>query len=67
MSKSNSTDEFKRDAVGHIKERGYPVAEVLQQRLAFTQSSHDVFDYIKILYNRNANTSGRDAVTRRVR
>jgi antitoxin (DNA-binding transcriptional repressor) of toxin-antitoxin stability system len=28
MSKSNFSEEFKRDAVRQITERGYPVAEV---------------------------------------
>ncbi len=30
MSKLNFTEEFKRDAVRQITERGYPVAEVSQ-------------------------------------
>lgn len=30
MSKSNFSEEFKRDAVRQITERGYPVAEVSQ-------------------------------------
>ncbi len=28
MGTGNFTDEFKRDAVAHITERGYPVGEV---------------------------------------
>jgi transposase len=31
MSKSNFSDDFKRDAVLQITERGYPVAEVSQR------------------------------------
>lgn len=31
MSKVNFSDEFKRDAVAQITERGYPVAEVSQR------------------------------------
>ncbi|WP_264820771.1 transposase, partial [Acetobacter pomorum] len=31
MGKPNFSDEFKRDAVTQITERGYPVAEVLQR------------------------------------
>ena len=31
MSKSNFSEEFKRDAVRQITERGYPVAEVSQR------------------------------------
>jgi transposase len=38
MSKSNLTEEFKRDAVRQITERGYPVAEV-SQRLGVSQHS----------------------------
>ncbi len=30
MSKSNFSEDFKRDAVRQITERGYPVAEVSQ-------------------------------------
>jgi transposase len=32
MSKGNFTEEFKRDAVRQITERGYPVAVVSRQR-----------------------------------
>lgn len=38
MSKSNFAEEFKRDAVRQITERGYPVAEV-SQRLGVSQHS----------------------------
>jgi transposase-like protein len=38
MSKSNFSDDFKRDAVRQITERGYPVAEV-SQRLGVSQRS----------------------------
>ncbi|MGP4753983.1 IS3 family transposase, partial [Agrobacterium pusense] len=38
MSKSNFSEEFKRDAVRQITERGYPVAEV-SQRLGVSQHS----------------------------
>ena len=31
MGKPNFSDEFKRDAVAQIAERGYPVAEVSQR------------------------------------
>lgn len=31
MGKANFSDEFKRDAVAQITERGYPVAEVWQR------------------------------------
>lgn len=38
MMKRNFSDEFKRDAVAQITERGYPVAEV-SQRLGVSQHS----------------------------
>ena len=40
MGKPNFSDEFKRDAVAQITERGYPVAEV-SQRLGV--SSHSLY------------------------
>ena len=36
MGKPNFSDEFKRDAVARVTERGYPVAEVWQ-RLSVSQ------------------------------
>jgi transposase len=38
MGKPNFSDEFKRDAVAQITERGYPVAEV-SERLGVSQHS----------------------------
>ena len=38
MGKANFSEEFKRDAVAQITERGYPVAEV-SQRLGVSQHS----------------------------
>lgn len=38
MGKPNFSDEFKRDAVAQIIERGYPVAEV-SERLGVSQHS----------------------------
>jgi transposase len=38
MGKGNFSDEFKRDAVAQITERGYPVAEV-SKRLGVSQHS----------------------------
>ena len=38
MGKANFTDDFKRDAVAQITERGYPVAEV-SKRLGVSQHS----------------------------
>jgi transposase len=44
MNKSNFSDEFKRDAVRQITERGYPVAEV-SQRLGVSQ--HSLYEWKK--------------------
>jgi transposase len=44
MSKSNFSEEFKRDAVLQITERGYPVAEV-SQRLGVSQ--HSLYEWKK--------------------
>lgn len=44
MSKSNFSEEFKRDAVHHITERGYPVAEAAQ-RLGV--SPHSLYEWKK--------------------
>lgn len=44
MGKGNFTDEFKRDAVRQITERGYPVSEV-SQRLGV--SAHSLYEWRK--------------------
>ena len=44
MSKSNFSEDFKRDAVRQITERGYPVAEV-SQRLGVSQ--HSLYEWKK--------------------
>ena len=44
MGKSNFSDEFKRDAVAQITERGYPVAEV-SRRLGV--SPHSLYAWKK--------------------
>ena len=44
MSKGNFTDDFKRDAVRQITERGYPVSEV-SQRLGV--SAHSLYEWRK--------------------
>lgn len=44
MGKSNFSDEFKRDAVRQITERGYPVLEV-SQRLGV--SAHSLYEWRK--------------------
>lgn len=44
MGKGNFTEEFKRDVVRQIPERGYPVAEV-SQRLRISQ--HSLYEWQK--------------------
>ena len=44
MGKANFTDEFKRDAVRQITDRGYPVSEV-SQRLGV--SAHSLYEWRK--------------------
>ena len=44
MGKANFTEEFKRDAVRQITERGYPVSEV-SQRLGV--SAHSLYEWRK--------------------
>ena len=44
MGKPSFSDEFKRDAVAQITERGYPVAEV-SQRLGVSQ--HSLYEWKK--------------------
>lgn len=44
MGKSNFSDEFKRDAVRQITERGYPVSEV-SHRLGV--SAHSLYEWRK--------------------
>jgi len=51
MSKSNFSEDFKRDAVRQITERGYPVAEV-SQRLGVSQ--HSLYEWKKKFAASNA-------------
>ncbi len=53
MAKTNFSDDFKRDAVAQITERGYPVAEV-SRRLGVSQ--HSLYAWRK----KFASSSGRD-------
>lgn len=56
MGKANFTDEFKRDAVRQITERGYPVSEV-SQRLGVSQ--HSLYEWRK-KFSKSATGSGDD-------
>jgi transposase len=65
MSKGNFTEEFKRDAVAQIVERGYPVSEV-SQRLGVSQ--HSLYEWKK-KFAKSAGGSGdsRDAEIRQLK
>jgi transposase len=54
MGKANFTEDFKRDAVRQITERGYPVAEV-SQRLGVSQ--HSLYEWKKKFATSNAKAS----------
>lgn len=54
MSNLNFTEEFKRDAVRQITERGYPVAEA-SQRLGVSQ--HSLYEWKKTFGTSNAKAS----------
>lgn len=56
MSKSNFSDDFKRDAVCQITERGYPVKEV-SERLGV--STHSLYAWKKKFYQ-PSNSYGED-------
>jgi len=63
MSKVNFSDEFRRDAVAQITERGYPVAEV-SQRLGVSQ--HSLYAWKK-KFSRPAGGDDKDAEIRRLK
>ena len=63
MGRSNFSDEFKRDAVARITERGYPVAEV-SQRLGV--SPHSPYAWKK-KFSQPSGGDDRDAEIRRLK
>ena len=63
MGKGKFSDDFKRDAVAQITERGYPVAEV-SQRLGV--SLHSLYAWKK-KYSQPAGGDDRDAEIRRLK
>ena len=63
MSKVNFSDEFKRDAVAQITERGYPIAEV-SQRLGVSQ--HSLYAWKK-KFSRPSGGDDKDAEIRRLK
>ena len=66
MGKGNFSDEFKRDAVAQITERGYPVAEV-SQRLGVSQ--HSLYEWKKKFSKPSSGAieDGRDGEIRRLK
>ena len=65
MGKGNFTEEFKRDAVVQIVERGYPVAEV-SQRLGVSQ--HSLYEWKKKFAKlAGSSADDRDAEIRRLK
>ena len=63
MGKGNFSDEFKRDAVAQITERGYPVAEV-SKRLGVSQ--HSLYEWKK-KFSQPSSSDDRDAEIRRLK
>jgi transposase len=63
MGKANFSDEFKRDAVAQITERGYPVAEV-SKRLGV--SPHSLYAWKK-KFSRQPDGDDKDAEIRRLK
>jgi transposase len=63
MGKANFSDDFKRDAVAQITERGYPVAEV-SQRLGV--SPHSLYAWMK-KFSLPPGGDDRDAEIRRLK
>jgi transposase len=63
MGKANFSDDFKRDAVAQITERGYPVAEV-SQRLGV--SPHSLYA-LKRKYSQPSGGDDKDAEIRRLK
>jgi transposase len=57
MGKARFSDDFKRDAVHQIVERGYPVAEV-SQRLGV--STHSLYGWMKKLSKPDKTSSSDD-------
>lgn len=64
MGKGNFTDEFKRDAVAQITERGHPVAE-MSQRLGV--SAHSLYAWKRKLAKASFCETKKDAEIRRLK
>lgn len=64
MGKPNFSDEFERDAVAQITERGYPVAEV-SQRLGV--STHSLYAWKRQFAKMASGDTGKDAEIRQLK
>ena len=64
MGKPNFSDEFKRDAVARITERGYPVAEV-SERLGVSQ--HSLYAWKRQLAKVVSGDASKDAEIRQLK
>ena len=64
MGSVRFSEEFKRDAVAQITERGYPVAEV-SQRLGV--STHSLYAWKKQYVSSRSVDDGKDAEIRRLK
>ena len=64
MGKPNFSDEFKRDAVAQITERGYAVAEVSQR---FGVSQHSLYAWKRQLAKVVSGDAGKDAEIRQLK
>jgi len=64
MGKPSFSDEFKRDAVAQITERGYAVAEV-SQRLGVSQ--HSLYAWKRQLGRQVSGDAGKDAEIRQLK
>jgi transposase len=64
MGKANFSDDFKRDAVAQITERGYPVAEV-SHRLGV--SPHSLYAWKRKFARSSSGEAEKDAEIRRLK
>ena len=64
MGNGNFTEEFKRDTVSRITERGYPVAEVLK-RLGV--SEHSLYSWKRPLAKVVSGDAGKDTEIRQLK
>jgi len=64
MGKGNFSDEFKRDAVAQITQRGYPVSEV-SQRLGV--SAHSLYAWKRKFAKASSGETAKDAEIRRLK